>query len=174
MPEKWAGGAARTWRGQWRVCTQENSSYLYAPCCHGESIFRMSSLGEKGEEKREEERERKRERRKEEGHPLGVAGDGERFPFPLLARTMPTFLMYPVFPPLSHPSSSQRTKRWYEERILCNDGSFDHEQGSSRELLLLFFYYSWNTRIVKMEIRIDKCKFDVANFLLSIHFSLEK
>lgn len=71
----------------------------------------MSSLGEKGEEKREEERERKRERRKEEGHPLGVAGDGERFPFPLLARTMPTFLMYPVFPPLSHPSSSQRTKR---------------------------------------------------------------
>lgn len=171
MPEKWAGGAARTWRGQWRVCTQENSSYLYAPCCHGESIFRMSSLGEKGEEKREEERERKRERRKEEGHPLGVAGDGERFPFPLLARTMPTFLMYPVFPPLSHPSSSQRTKRWYEERILCNDGSFDHEQGSSRELLLLFFYYSWNTRIVKMEIRIDKC---IANFFLSIHFSLEK
>lgn len=77
-------------------------------------------------------------------------------------------------PPPSHPSSSQRTKRWYEERILCNDGSFDHEQGSSRELLLLFFYYSWNTRIVKMEIRIDKCKFDVANFLLSIHFSLEK
>lgn len=29
-------------------------------------------------------------------------------------------------------------------------------QGSSRELLLLFFYYSWNIRILKMEIRINK------------------
>lgn len=57
-PEKWAGGAAKTWRGQWRVCTQENSSYLYAPCCHGESISRVNSPDARGIR-----RERRRKRR---------------------------------------------------------------------------------------------------------------
>lgn len=60
---------------------------------------------EKGEEKREEGRKGKGGRKKVT---LAWQGGGERFPFPLLARTMATFLTYPVFP--CHPSS-QETKR---------------------------------------------------------------
>lgn len=63
-PEKWAGGAAKTWRGQWRVCTQENSSYLYAPCCHGIDIAREFSRRARC---RMRNRRRRRRRRRRNG-----------------------------------------------------------------------------------------------------------
>lgn len=123
-------------------------------------------------ERKRGKRERKRERRKEEGHP-SVAGDGERFPFPLLARTMATFLVYPVFP----LPSSQETKRWYEERILqrwklaC---SFD--VAPCKDLLENCYYYFF---IIVGIFEFSRWKYGsisifVQILFLSIHFSLEK
>lgn len=126
----------------------------------------MSSLGEKGEEKREEERERKRERRKEEGHPLGVAGDGERFPFPLLARTMPTFLMYPVFPP---PPPILRRRRGLNADTRNESCATMEASITSKDLLENCYYYFF---IIAGILELLRWKYGLisANLMLQIFF----